>query len=125
VPLQDPLESGNAGAADSITTPQPAPIAIEPTLQPTPAPTPQPPVSGRGNRPTNPAISLERAIEIAYADIAYRGISATFRRDSGMSWERGQWVWELEFRTQGERMPIIEFYINVDNGSIVKFEWDD
>ena len=91
----------------------------------TPSPTSPPSNSGRGNRPNDPAISLERAIEIAYADIADRGINATFRSDSGMSWERGQWVWELEFRTQGERMPIIEFYINVDNGNIVKFEWDD
>jgi len=32
-----------------------------------------------------------------------------------MSWERGQWVWELLFKTQGERMPLIEFYINVDD----------
>jgi len=79
----------------------------------------------QGGRPSNPAISLDRAIEIAYADIAARGINAAFRRDSGLSWERGQWVWELEFRTQGERMPIIEFYISADNGSIVKFEWDD
>ena len=79
----------------------------------------------RGNRPSNPAISLERAIEIAYADLAARGINATFRRDSGIEWERSQWVWELEFRTHGERMPIIEFYINVDTGEIVKFEWDD
>jgi len=100
-----------------------------PLHQPTQAPpttsTPSPSVSGRGNRPTDPAISLERAIEIAEADIASRGINATYRSNSGMSWERGQWVWELEFRTQGERMPIIEFYINVDNGNIVKFEWDD
>ena len=81
--------------------------------------------SGQGNRPSNPEISLERAIEIAYSDLARRGINATFSRDSGMDWERGQWVWELLFRTQGERMPLIEFYINVDNGSIVKFEWDD
>ncbi|MCL2566327.1 MAG: hypothetical protein FWE24_11080 [Defluviitaleaceae bacterium] len=98
----------------------------EPTPQTTPDPTPpQAPVSSQGNRPANPVISLDRAIEIAYADIAARGINATFRTDSGMSWERGQWVWELEFRTHGERMPIIEFYINVDNGNIVKFEWDD
>jgi len=89
--------------------------------------TPRPPAtsSTRDNRPSNPAISLQRAIEIAEADLARRGINATFRRDSGMSWERGQWVWELEFRTQGERMPIIEYYINVDNGNIAKFEWDD
>lgn len=92
-----------------------------------PSPSPQPSEStpSRSNRPSNPAITLERAIEIAYDDLADRDINATFRSNSGMSWERGQWVWELEFRTQGERMPIIEFYINVDNGSIVKFEWDD
>ena len=91
----------------------------------TPQPTTSPSGSGRNNRPTNPAISLERAIEIAYADLADRGINATFRSDSGMDWERGQWVWELLFRTQGERMPFIEFYINVETGDIVKFEWDD
>ena len=81
--------------------------------------------NNQNNRPSNPAISLERAIEIAYADLAARGINATYRSNSGMDWERGQWVWELLFRTQGERMPFIEFYINVDNGDIVKFEWDD
>ena len=97
-------------------TPQPA------TPQPTTSP---PPAGGQDNRPSNPAISLQRAIEIAEADIARRGINATFHRDSGMDWERGQWVWELLFRTQGERMPFIEFYISVDDGSIVKFEWDD
>ena len=89
---------------------------------PTPAP---PPTSGRGTRPSNPAISLDRAIEIAYADLASRGIDATYRSHSGMDWERGQWVWELLFRTHGERMPLIEYYINADNGNIVKFEWDD
>jgi beta-lactamase regulating signal transducer with metallopeptidase domain/uncharacterized membrane protein YkoI len=81
--------------------------------------------SGQGNRPSDPAISLERAIEIANADLISRGVNATYRSNSGMSWERGQWVWELLYRTQGERMPFIEFYINVDNGNIVKFEWDD
>jgi uncharacterized membrane protein YkoI len=91
----------------------------------TPQPTSSPSVSEHGNRPSNPAISLERAIEIAEADLVSRGINATYRSNSGMSWERGQWVWELLFRTQGERMPLIEFYINVDNGNIVKFEWDD
>jgi len=99
----------------------------QPTQETTPSPQPNESSSSssRNNRPSDPAITLERAIEIAYDDIADRGINATFRSSSGMSWERGQWVWELEFRTQGERMPIIEFYINVDNGNIVKFEWDD
>ena len=76
-----------------------------------------------GNRPTNPAISLERAIEIAQVDLNRRGISAAFRTHSGMSWERQQWVWELEFRPTQAR-GVIEYYINVHTGAIVKFEWD-
>jgi len=98
----------------------PAPMPTVPPITTTPTPG-----GGQGNRPSNPAISLQRAIEIAEADLAARGINATYRTNSGMSWERGQWVWELEFRTHGERMPIIEYYINVNDGSIVKFEWDD
>jgi len=77
----------------------------------------------QSNRPVNPAISLERAIEIASADLSARGISATFHRHSGMDWERGQWVWELEFRPNNQR-GVIEYYINVHTGAIVKFEWD-
>jgi len=100
------------------------PEIITPSPNPSPSPSPSPsPGNDRGNRPTNPAISLERAIEIAQADLARRGISATFRRDSGMDWERNQWVWELEFRpTTGS--GTIEYYINVNTGAIVKFEWD-
>ena len=79
----------------------------------------------QGGRPSNTAISLERAIEIAYEDLARRSINAAYRSNSGMAWERGQWVWELLFRAQNERKPFIEFYINVNNGNIVKFEWDD
>lgn len=80
---------------------------------------------GESARPDNPTISLERAIELAYEDLDARGISATFRSDSGMEWERGQWVWELLFTTEGESMPFVEYYISVEDGSIVKFEWDD
>ncbi|MCL2575382.1 MAG: PepSY domain-containing protein [Defluviitaleaceae bacterium] len=85
----------------------------------------QPQMQTQSNRPTNPNISREQAIEIAYAHLAQQGINATFRSHSGMNLERGQWVWELLFRTSGERMPFIEFYISVDDGSIVKMEWDD
>ena len=112
----DALPASEQEAADAVT--------------PTPRPTATPSHRGgsdRGSRPTNPAISLERAIEIAYDDLARRGITADFRRDSGIDWERGQWVWELEFRvpnaSRGRR--VIEFYINVDTGSIVKFEQGD
>jgi len=90
--------------------------------------TPRPPAAHtQGNRPSNPAISLERAIEIAETDLVRRGITATFREHSGMDWERGQWVWELEFRvTNAPRgQHIIEYYINVDTGAIVKFEQGD
>ena len=84
-----------------------------------------PSVGEHGNRSSNTAISLERAIEIANSDLASRGISATYSSNSGLDWEKGQRVWELLFRTHGERMPLIEYYINTENGSIVKFEWDD
>jgi len=102
-----------------------------PNYPPHVIPTPVPPVEdlipsnyqNRNNRPSNPAISLERAIEIAYADLAARNISATFRANSGMDWERGQWVWELEFRPTVGRGEI-EYYINVNTGDIVKFEFD-
>jgi len=76
-----------------------------------------------GERPTNPDITLDRAIEIASADLNRRNIPATFRTHSGMSWERRQWVWELEFNPTNQR-GVIEYYINVHTGAIVKFEWD-
>ena len=82
-------------------------------------------ISEHEHQKSKPGISLEKAIEIAYADIAVRGIDAAYRSNSGIDREKGQWVWELLFRTTGERMPFIEYYINVENGNIVKFEWDD
>ncbi|MCL2841358.1 MAG: stalk domain-containing protein [Defluviitaleaceae bacterium] len=100
------------------------------TATPTPSPQPtNPPAtsSGQGNRPQNPAISLQRAIEIAEADLVRRGITANFHSNSGMDWERGQWVWELEFRVVDapRGRHVIEYYINVDTGAIVKFEQGD
>jgi len=72
-------------------------------------------------RPRNPPVSLADAINIAYAHLASLGIRAAFRRDSGMDWERGRWVWELEFR---DGWIEYEFYIDVNTGDIVKFEID-
>jgi len=113
----------------TVVTPTPsATPTATPASSPTATPTSSPNHShNRNNRPTNPAISLERAIEIAYADLARRGITANFRTDSGMDWERGQWVWELEFRVPNAARGrhVIEFYINVDTGAIVKFEQGD
>jgi len=76
-------------------------------------------------RSENPEITLAQAIQIAYDDLENRGITAAFKEDSGMEWERGQWVWELLFTTQGERMPFVEYYISVEDGTVVKFEFDD
>ena len=79
----------------------------------------------RNNRPANPAITLDIAIEIAYEYLADREITAAFHGDRGMDWELEQWVWELEFRSDPNlrgRGYDIEFYINVHDGSIVKFE---
>ena len=110
------------------SSPNPSPAQRGGTLPQT-SPSASTPPGGhnhqQGNRPSNPAISLERAIEIAYADLAARGLTGTFRNHSGMDFERGQWVWELVFSVQGGRLPLVEYYINVDTGAIVKFEWDD
>jgi len=83
------------------------------------------PDSRQESKMASHTISLDKAIEIAYDDLASRDIDATFRSSSGIDWEKGQWVWELLFNTHGERMPLIEYYINVDDGYIIKFEWDD
>jgi len=107
-------------------TPVPPIGEIGPSPSPSPRPSPLPspsPSSNQSSRPSNPSISLERAIEIAYADLGERNISASFHTHSGMDWERGQWVWELEFRPTTGR-GVIEYYINVDTGAIVKFEWN-
>ena len=91
-----------------------------------PAASPAPQTGGSGQqRPQNPAISLERAIEIGYEELARRGHAGTFRAHSGMDLERGRWVWELEFRVQGGRLPLVEMYIDAETGAVAKFEWDD
>jgi len=94
-----------------------------PAASSAPSASPAPAAPARHNRlvrPTNPPISSARAVEIAAAHLASLGIQATFR-SSKIDWERGRWVWEVEFR-QG-RIEY-EFYIDVNTGEIVKFEID-
>ena len=129
-PASPPANPAVSGQTNETTPPSPPPAPPPPppstSAPPPPASPPaNPPASGQGNQSSNNTISLDRAIAIAYADLASRGISATYRSNSGIDFERGQRVWELLFRTHGERMPLIEYYINAENGSIVKFEWDD
>jgi hypothetical protein len=100
----------------------PAPTTT-PTTQTTPAPT----TTSTQTTPTTPApqqISLERAIEIGYAEIANRGYTGTFR-ESCRGTSQGQEVWELLFRVQGGRLPLVEMYISMETGAVLKWEWDD
>jgi len=112
-------------------TPIPAPAPTSPGHMQTPSdmPTTQtnPPQIHSHSRPANPRITQERAIEIAYEELARREIEASHRASSGMSFERGRWVWELEFRAaqRYRGRHIIELYICADTGEVVKFEWDD
>ena len=129
------LQAPSGTAAPPAATPIPSPqVSPSPSPRPhaSPSPSPRPhaspspsPGAGQSGRPVSPAISLERAIEIGYEELARRGHTGTFRNHSGMDLERGQWVWELLFNVQGGRLPLVEMYINVDTGAVVKFEWDD
>ena len=109
-------------------------IQVQQQTQPAQTPAPvvqqpaQPPAttSNRNTRPTNPAISRDRAIEIAHAELARHGLTGTFRSVS-MDWERGQWVWEVELRTNSANRWQREFevYVNVNTGAVVHTEFDD
>ena len=68
----------------------------------------------------NYGISLERAIQIAYSDLRRRGIIASFVSSSGIDWEYSQWVWELDFESQN---GMIEYYIHINTGNIVRFSY--
>ena len=123
-------DTSQTAAEEAVPAVQNEPAAELPSAQtpqsPLQAAPPSPsPGSRLDNRPSNPTISLERAIEIGYAEITRQGHTGTFLRDSGIDWERGQWVWELLFRVEGGRLPLVEIYINTETGDIVKFEWDD
>ncbi|MCL1988568.1 MAG: PepSY domain-containing protein [Firmicutes bacterium] len=113
-----------AAVVRTTTVATPAPVIPAP-----PAPT-SPPVlptqnvsSNRSVRPANPAITRDRAIQIAENDMRARGLSGWF--DSiEMDWEMGQWVWEVEFDSSTNRNVDYEWYINVDTGAIVRFRTD-
>ena len=106
----------------------PAPAVQQPVQPPVVQQPVQPSVttSNRNTRPTNPAITRDRAIEITHAELARHGLTGTFRSIS-MDWERGQWVWEVELRTNSANRWQREFevYVNVDTGTVVHTEFDD
>jgi uncharacterized membrane protein YkoI len=116
----------------SVTTtpanPQPPANTTQPptptTQPPVPPPTTQRPATQSPQQPNGQSISLERAIEIGYAEIANRGFTGTFRESCRGS-SRGQQVWELLYRVQGGRLPLVEMYISMETGEIIMWEWDD
>ena len=109
------LNSGQAAGLPAVTMAPPPGGGVGNVMPMSPQPR-----QGGGGRHANAQVSRERAIEIAYAHLRSRGFhSAAFRTDSGIDWERGRWVWELEFRDVG---TVIEFYIDINTGDIVKFE---
>ena len=123
--INEPTGQPEPQTPRASATPSPT-ASPQPAQQPqSPQPAASPSTGGRSSTQSSTTISLNRAIEIANADLKSRGINATYRSNSGLDWERGQQVWELLYTTHGERMPLIEYYINAENGSIVKFEWDD
>lgn len=117
----EPTTQATPQISDTSPT-QPTPTSTTtPATQTTPAPTT---TQTTPTTPTAQPISLEQAIEIGYAEIANRGYTGTFR-ESCRGTSQGQEVWELLFRVQGGRLPLVEMYISMETGAILKWEWDD
>ena len=77
--------------------------------------TPRP--AARAGGPTNPAISAQRAVELATAHLISIGITNAQFDYMYMDFENGTWVWSIEFDGQGGSF---EFYVNVDTGTFLK-----
>ena len=117
-----------------INTPQAAQTSPSQTVPPQTAPsqtkpprTPSVPAGAAANRrqrPTDPSITRERAMEIAVDWLRANGITGA-RRDGGVSmdFERGRWVWEVEYELGRQEW---EFYICVMTGEVVyvDIDWD-
>jgi uncharacterized membrane protein YkoI len=75
-------------------------------------------------QPAEQSVCIEQALEIAYAEIENRGYTGAFR-ESCRGVSRGREVWELLFRVQGGRKPLVEMYVCMETGEVLKWEWDD
>lgn len=76
--------------------------------------TPRPPARTGG--PSNPAISAQRAAELARDHLISIGVTDARFDYLYMDMERGTWVWSVEFDSQGRSY---EFYINVETGEFL------
>ena len=101
-----------------VSVPQaPAPqvagvINIPQTIVPRPA--------ARAGGPANPAISAQRAVEIARDHLVANGVTSAWFDYVYMDVERGIWVWSVEFDGAGRSF---EFYIDVNTGAFVQAPW--
>ena len=71
----------------------------------------------RRGGPSNPPVSAQRAVELAYNHLLSIGITDARFDYVYMDRERGQWVWSVEFDRRGRDL---EFYVNVDTGAFLK-----
>ncbi|MFK4899268.1 PepSY domain-containing protein [Lactococcus petauri] len=71
---------------------------------------------------TNPTITLAQSKKIAEGYLESQNIEAKFYKHSGIDFENGTQIWELEY--QAKDNFILEFDINANTGKIMKFESD-
>ena len=81
---------------------------------------PRPP--RRPGGPANPPVSAQRAVEIARDHLVAIGVTSARFDYVYLDWERGRWVWSVEF--DGPGSLDYEFYIDVNTGAIIHFEID-
>lgn len=71
---------------------------------------------------TDPTITLAQAKKIVEDYLSTQNIEAKFYKHSGIDYENGIQVWELEYQAKDDF--ILEFDINAQTGKIIKFESD-
>ena len=76
---------------------------------------PRPP--RRHGGPVNPPISAQRAVELARAHLDAMGVTGARFDYVYMDFERGTWVWSVEFDSRGRDF---EFYVDVHTGAFLK-----
>jgi len=76
---------------------------------------PRPPKRHGG--PANPPVSAQRAVELARDHLAAMGVTDARFDYVYMDFERGRWVWSVEFDGRGRDF---EFYVDVHTGAFLK-----
>lgn len=71
---------------------------------------------------TNPTVTLAQSKKIAEDYLKSQSIEAKFYKYSGIDFENGTQIWELEYQSKDKF--ILEFDIDANTGKIMKFESD-